>query len=246
MCYYRLYLHLQCGHAIPSRKALPSSISPPCPYLSESQALFTTPMMTSPIEKSFWTESTIVPNPGPLNRLHTRKSSNADRSDDMKTTTDQESQITAVAHKSTFSCPQRLSHPLHTYKLNSLCLDCRAEREERLARFEIGVIRDEVIRESVIHRPPEKQKILRVGYGSKSRFERGSMDEQPCGSDENKARETADRMINRNSYVTARHRPTASDANSSFGGTTVVGDGDTWTSSLNGLWNGVRGMEGWT
>jgi hypothetical protein len=46
------------------------------------------------------------------------------------------------------SCGEKLSHPLHTYRIAGLCLQCRREREERLARFEVGCIRDGVEREA--------------------------------------------------------------------------------------------------
>lgn len=45
-------------------------------------------------------------------------------------------------------CREKLSHPLHTYRIASQCPRCLREREERLARFEVGVIRDGVGRES--------------------------------------------------------------------------------------------------
>ena len=47
-------------------------------------------------------------------------------------------------------CREKLSHPLHTYRIAGQCLRCRREREERLARFEIGNIRDGVERESFL------------------------------------------------------------------------------------------------
>jgi len=47
-------------------------------------------------------------------------------------------------------CREKLSHPLHTYRIAGQCLRCLREREERLARFEVGNIRDEVGRESLL------------------------------------------------------------------------------------------------
>ena len=44
-------------------------------------------------------------------------------------------------------CGQRLAHPLHTYKIDSLCSKCAREKEDRLARFEMGVTDDGIIRE---------------------------------------------------------------------------------------------------
>ena len=49
-------------------------------------------------------------------------------------------------------CTKKLSHPLHTYRVAGSCLRCVREREERLARFEIGGIRDEVEREGGLGR----------------------------------------------------------------------------------------------
>jgi hypothetical protein len=47
-------------------------------------------------------------------------------------------------------CNEKLSHPLHTYRIADLCLRCRREREERLARFEVGSIKDGVEREGAL------------------------------------------------------------------------------------------------
>jgi hypothetical protein len=47
-------------------------------------------------------------------------------------------------------CREKLSHPLHTYRIAGQCLRCLREREERLARFEVGNIRDGVERESFL------------------------------------------------------------------------------------------------
>jgi hypothetical protein len=45
-------------------------------------------------------------------------------------------------------CREKLSHPLHTYRITGQCPRCLRERDERLARFEIGSIKDGVGRES--------------------------------------------------------------------------------------------------
>jgi hypothetical protein len=47
-------------------------------------------------------------------------------------------------------CREKLSHPLHTYRIAGQCLRCLREREERLAKFEVGSIRDRVERESLL------------------------------------------------------------------------------------------------
>ena len=44
-------------------------------------------------------------------------------------------------------CVEKMSHPLHTYRIAGLCLRCERERDQRLARFEVGSIRDGVERE---------------------------------------------------------------------------------------------------
>jgi hypothetical protein len=48
------------------------------------------------------------------------------------------------------ACRERLSHPLHTYRITGQCPRCLREREERLARFEVGSIRDGMARESFL------------------------------------------------------------------------------------------------
>ena len=48
------------------------------------------------------------------------------------------------------ACREKLSHPLHTYRIAGQCLRCLREREERLAKFEVGNIRDGVERESFL------------------------------------------------------------------------------------------------
>ena len=66
-------------------------------------------------------------------------------------------------------CKEKLSHPLHTYRINSLCMMCLREREERLARFEIGAIAGEVERGlarkgTIVRAEVKVVNVLRSGY----------------------------------------------------------------------------------
>jgi hypothetical protein len=62
-------------------------------------------------------------------------------------------------------CREKLSHPLHTYRIAGQCLRCLREREERLARFEVGNIRGGVEREGLldaVSRQRRKNETLRL------------------------------------------------------------------------------------
>jgi hypothetical protein len=126
MCYHTLYLFLACGHAIPSFAPLAHERSPPCP--ARSRALFRRPGLASPI---------VAPQ----------------CSDEVSDEVLAEGVFAeGVLPEGVLAdgCGEKLSHPLHTYRIAGLCLRCLREREERLARFEVGSIRDEVEREGEV------------------------------------------------------------------------------------------------
>jgi hypothetical protein len=124
MCYHTLYLFLACGHSIPSITPLAHARSPPCP--ARSRALFHNPSLTSPILASPWYASVQA---GVGAARDDQSSSDDAHGDDI------------------LVCNQKLSHPLHTYRIAGLCRRCERECEERLARFEVGSIKDGVERE---------------------------------------------------------------------------------------------------
>jgi hypothetical protein len=124
MCYHALYLFLTCGHGVASLTPLAHACSPPCP--ARSRALFHNPSLASPILASPWDAS--VP-------------------------AAQDDQSSDDAHgDAVLVCTEKLSHPLHTYRIARLCRRCEREREERLARFEVGGIRDGAEREGRLGR----------------------------------------------------------------------------------------------
>ena len=65
-----------------------------------------------------------------------------------------------------FYCTEKLSHPLHTYRIESLCLACLRQREVRLAKFEVGMIKEDVQRELTrkANARKEAMECLRSGY----------------------------------------------------------------------------------
>jgi hypothetical protein len=126
MCYHTLYIFLICGHSVPSYK--PLGHSPPCP--TRSRTLFRKPSLASPIipvDISSWTAATAAP------QDDIASGSNSDSEPDFEVV-----------------CREKLSHPLHTYRIAGQCPRCVREREERLARFEVGSIRDGMARESFL------------------------------------------------------------------------------------------------
>ena len=135
MCYHTLYLFLSCGHCVPSYR--PLGHSPPCP--ARSRAFSRRPSLASPIGNGVvgpWTGATREP-----------------QSDDSEGgPEEEEGEVLAEM------CNEKLSHPLHTYRIAGLCLRCRREREERLARFEVGAIKDGVERESVVEAVREQRR----------------------------------------------------------------------------------------
>lgn len=128
MCYHNLYLFLACGHSVASVTPFAHARSPPCP--ARSRALFHNPSLASPILGSPWDAS------GPAGATATRDDQSSD---------DAHSDGVLV-------CNERLSHPLHTYRIAGLCRRCEREREERLALFEVGSIREGVEREGRVGR----------------------------------------------------------------------------------------------
>jgi hypothetical protein len=63
------------------------------------------------------------------------------------------------------TCHEKLAHPLHTFRIESLCGRCSVGREERLARFEVGSIKSSVERDFVGRRKEEHarmKKSLRI------------------------------------------------------------------------------------
>ena len=81
-------------------------------------------------------------------------------------------------------CSELLSHPLHTFRVEKLCLTCSRGREERVARFEVEAIRKDVTRSFArLRAKQEKQigrvrKTLRAGYtpGKATQNEAGIME----------------------------------------------------------------------
>ena len=74
-------------------------------------------------------------------------------------------------HNTGPQCREVLSHPLHTFRIDGFCLSCSRGREERLARFEVDAIRNDVNRSFARLRVKQqqrqrskKQKALRVEY----------------------------------------------------------------------------------
>ena len=131
MCYYSLYLFLACGHCVPSYRRL--GRSPPCPAQRRA-LLFHEPSLASPIGRppggsAPWTGAPYRP----------RETTVWDRDGDADG--DVEEEAAGV------ECVEKMSHPLHTYRIAGLCLRCERERDQRLARFEVGSIRDGVERE---------------------------------------------------------------------------------------------------
>ena len=68
-------------------------------------------------------------------------------------------------------CCEVLSHPLHTFRIDGFCLPCSRGREERLAKFEVDAIKNDVNRsfaklrtEQRLRQRTKTQKILRAGY----------------------------------------------------------------------------------
>ena len=70
-------------------------------------------------------------------------------------------------------CKEKLSHPLHTYRINSLCLQCLRDREQRLARFEVDSIRDDVEREYFRQRNARKTDVKMPSPGLRSGYVEG-------------------------------------------------------------------------
>ena|ERR1700677_4168250 len=129
MCYHDLYLYLACGHAISG--AEPIENAPPCP--AATRELFRKPSLASPISAS----SPTAPWSDKRARIHTRNASSV-----------------ALG-----TCHEKLAHPLHTYRIEGLCIKCHSDRERRLAKFEVRSIKAGVERDFARRRHEEHERM---------------------------------------------------------------------------------------
>lgn len=208
MCYHTLYLHVQCGHSVSSVRPLPSAICPPCPILERRPSLFGTPALTSPInDTTAWSDLSPVPMMSPPTAPI-----------DEREREDTEEQIIRKGKR----CGRRLAHPLHTYKIDSLCARCTREKEDRLTRFEMGVTGEGIIREIQQHRAHRGiiiRKLAAVeGQDINSRLVRNNEGQK----DQQQLRSESGLIID-----------------GVFSPSTTAG-------SAGGVWSGLRRIEGWT
>ena len=119
MCYYQLKIYMLCGHGEHSRTPLKNG--PPCPLKVRAECK--TPTAVSPI-------SPILP-----------KKSMPTNDDPQK-----ENKPPLDSDSSKPICEIKNAHPLHTYRIESLCPPCNQERWQRIARFEVGAIEEGVTR----------------------------------------------------------------------------------------------------
>ena len=142
MCYYQLKLYMLCGHGEQSKGPLKNG--PPCPVNAKEQCR--TPAAGSP--------TTPI---SPTKSVRTKGDSQKENRDP-----DQRREIT---------CTVKNAHPLHTYRVESLCPACNQERWQRLAKFEVGAIDEGVTRGFIKDRQRDrvefhgkKLRTLRTGY----------------------------------------------------------------------------------
>ena len=158
MCYYSLFLFLQCGHPVASVR--PVSRAPPCPIKYKN--LFNTPSQASPISLEFQLPHGYEPL-------------------EPETPLVEQSPQAAEHKADEIECNTKLTHPLHTYRVNSLCKTCWLEKETRIAHFEVAVIRDTVDRDFDRKRRKHKVEVhgrkastLRAGYQAGKRGSKGT------------------------------------------------------------------------
>lgn len=142
MCYYQLKLYMLCGHGEHSKEPLKNG--PPCPIKAKERCR--TPATGSPITPTSPTKSIRF------------------RDDSQKKNRDREQTLGT-------DCNIKNAHPLHTYRVESLCQACNQERWQRLAKFEVGAIDEGVIRGFIKDRQRDriefhgkKLRTLRTGY----------------------------------------------------------------------------------
>lgn len=151
MCYHILYLFLTCGHSVPSILPLAHQSSA-CP--ATSHILFHKPSLSSAIDP---TVDFSYPSPSPWAAAQARRdvegvsasvrdSSFGETEREENDEVEEEGEREGGKDDTGGRCKEKLSHPLHTYRIDSLCLACLRERDARLARFEVGSIRDDVER----------------------------------------------------------------------------------------------------
>lgn len=145
--------------------------SPPCP--ARSRALFRRPSLASPICGSGW----VVAPTSPQDETTQDETAQDSGSDDAEGGSGSDSDISVAV------CEEKFAHPLHTYRIAGLCMRCQREREERLARFEVGSIRDGVERESELGRQRQmrRQRQRHSGEGEEDKQMKGKMKEKITG-----------------------------------------------------------------
>ena len=164
MCYHSLFLFLQCGHPVASLR--PLSRAPPCPIKHKN--LFDTPSLASPISLEFLLPHGYEPLEPYTPLAEQLPQDVGDKEEETE-------------------CNTKLTHPLHTYRVNSLCKTCWLEKETRIAQFEVAVIRDTVDRGFDRQRRKHKVEVhgrkartLRAGYQAGKRGSKGS---EPANGD---------------------------------------------------------------
>lgn len=181
MCYYSFFLFVQCGHLVSSQR--PIKRAPSCPL--ESDGLFEHPSHASPVLAELQLPHGYEPLDPTAGSVEEEK-------------------------KEETKCTAKLSHPLHTYRIDSMCRTCQVEKETRIARFEIACIRENIDRGFSRVRPKHKVEVhgkkprtLRAGYeAGKLASQHGQIHgQQPhlksnerTGKEENVVGEKADRM----------------------------------------------------
>lgn len=127
MCYHEIYIFIGCGHSFISPRPVKSS--PPCS--SSTNEPFSTPDKASLVEVE--EEEGILPSAWELEvALQSQKPTGSETDTD----TDRNIQV----------CKSRMSHPMHTFRIEGQCPKCKFQREQRLARLEVRAIRDEIER----------------------------------------------------------------------------------------------------
>jgi len=160
MCYHKYYLFLICGHGFPSRLPLASTCSPP--RRSRADADHISPLF----------EQSTIAGLAPEADLNStwpsvwRGEPENGRVEQIRGWEEEEEGVAGVLGDSEeghsrsgeggeagekgetreCGCTEKMTHPLHTYRINALCLSCVRAREQRLARFEVVAIRDTVDR----------------------------------------------------------------------------------------------------
>ena len=121
MCYYALLIFSGCGHAIQGQK--PVNGAHRCPLARQRQELDNRSSGTPSLSNSVSTR------PSPRTTISTL--------DAYQPNAETEAEASAPSHS---PCGQKMTHPLFTHRVRSLCDECWQQSERRMAELEASVL----------------------------------------------------------------------------------------------------------